>query len=159
MTFHETWPYNLVTSSPKLNLALFIEKICKNDCPLDGLVQSCSNSIDDALELLQSCTKPSNYVVLFILRRSVTVFVVRRHCRSCSVRCRAVGQCNRTRWWMYWTYTRGSCTDCGESWHPGELGHLCWSLHCHIQHRVVLYWPCMIVPHKWTKIWWIATAN
>ena len=26
----------------------------------DGLVQDCSNSIANALELLQSCTKPSN---------------------------------------------------------------------------------------------------
>ena len=27
----------------------------------DGLVQDCSNSISNALELLQSCTKPSIY--------------------------------------------------------------------------------------------------
>ena len=27
----------------------------------DGLVQDCSNSIANALELLQSCTKPSIY--------------------------------------------------------------------------------------------------
>ena len=26
---------------------------------IDGLVQDCNNSIPDALELLQSCTKPS----------------------------------------------------------------------------------------------------
>ena len=29
---------------------------------IDGLVQDCSNSIANVLELLQSCTKPSNYV-------------------------------------------------------------------------------------------------
>ena len=29
--------------------------------PIDGLVQDCSNSIAKALELLQSCTKPSMY--------------------------------------------------------------------------------------------------
>ena len=28
---------------------------------IDGLVQDCSNSIANALELLQSCTKPSTY--------------------------------------------------------------------------------------------------
>ena len=28
---------------------------------IDGLVQDSSNSIADALELLQSCTKPSKY--------------------------------------------------------------------------------------------------
>ena len=28
---------------------------------IDGLVQDCSNSIANALELLQSCTKPSIY--------------------------------------------------------------------------------------------------
>ena len=27
--------------------------------PIDGLVQDCSNSIANTLELLQSCTKPS----------------------------------------------------------------------------------------------------
>ena len=30
------------------------------DQNFDGLVQACSNSIANALELLQSCTKPSN---------------------------------------------------------------------------------------------------
>ena len=28
---------------------------------IDGLVQDCSNSIDNAMELLQSCAKPSIY--------------------------------------------------------------------------------------------------
>ena len=28
---------------------------------IDGLVQDCSNSIANALELLQSCTKPLTY--------------------------------------------------------------------------------------------------
>ena len=27
------------------------------------------------------------------------------------------------------------------------------------QWRGLLYGPCMIVPHKWTKICWLATAN
>ena len=31
-------------------------------CFIDGLVQDCSNCIADALELQQSCTKPSIYV-------------------------------------------------------------------------------------------------
>ena len=31
---------------------------------IDGLVQDCSNSIAGALELLQSCTKPSIYVYM-----------------------------------------------------------------------------------------------
>ena len=30
---------------------------------IDGLVQACSNSIADALELLQSCAKPSIYYI------------------------------------------------------------------------------------------------
>ena len=30
---------------------------------IDGLVQDCSNSIANALELLQSCTKPSTYIM------------------------------------------------------------------------------------------------
>ena len=32
---------------------------------LDGLVQDCSNTVDNALELLQSCTKPSISTDLF----------------------------------------------------------------------------------------------
>ena len=31
---------------------------------IDGLVQDCSNSIANALELLQSCTKPSMYALV-----------------------------------------------------------------------------------------------
>ena len=39
------------------------------DCPwtqdhIDGLVQDCSNSIANAMELLQSCTKPSIYIFI-----------------------------------------------------------------------------------------------
>ena len=30
---------------------------------IDGLVQDCSNSSASAMELLQSCTKPSIYIV------------------------------------------------------------------------------------------------
>ena len=32
---------------------------------MDGLVQDCSNSIDNTLELLQSCTKALNYHLKF----------------------------------------------------------------------------------------------
>ena len=32
--------------------------------PIDGLVQDCSNSSALAVELLQSCTKPSIYVFI-----------------------------------------------------------------------------------------------
>ena len=33
---------------------------------IDGLVQDCSNSIANALELLQSCTKPSMYNDIYV---------------------------------------------------------------------------------------------
>ena len=33
---------------------------------IDGLVQNCSNSIANALELLQSCTKPSKWLPLLL---------------------------------------------------------------------------------------------
>ena len=40
---------------------------------IDGLVQDCSNSIANALELLQSCTKPSNYIFyVFSEKYSIT---------------------------------------------------------------------------------------
>ena len=35
------------------------KNIFVSNADIDGLVQNCSNSIADALELLQSCTKPS----------------------------------------------------------------------------------------------------
>ena len=35
---------------------------------LEGLVQDCSNSIANALELLQSCTEPSIWPILFASR-------------------------------------------------------------------------------------------
>ena len=31
---------------------------------MDGLARDCSNSIAKAMELLQSCTKPSTYMIL-----------------------------------------------------------------------------------------------
>ena len=39
----------------------------QTDAYFDGLVQDCSNSIANALELLQSCTKPSICGLLFVL--------------------------------------------------------------------------------------------
>ena len=41
------------------SLTMTLETVYINQ--IDGLVQDCSNSIVDALELLQSCTKPSKY--------------------------------------------------------------------------------------------------
>ena len=41
-----------------------VEGKCLN---IDGLVQDCSNSIANALELLQSCTKPSISCIIFFL--------------------------------------------------------------------------------------------
>ena len=35
-----------------------------SDAYIDGLAQDCSISIANALEILQSCTKPSIYVLL-----------------------------------------------------------------------------------------------
>ena len=37
---------------------------------IDGLVQDCSNSIALAMELLQSCTKPSIYTELILYREA-----------------------------------------------------------------------------------------
>ena len=43
---------------------------------IDGLVQDCSNSIANALELLQSCTKPSTYSVHTLLCFVLLCFAV-----------------------------------------------------------------------------------
>ena len=49
------WPDGKPLSEPMLIILL---------AHIDGLVQDCSNSIANALELLQSCTKPSIYASL-----------------------------------------------------------------------------------------------
>ena len=40
---------------------IFLKKFCHH---ISGLVQDCSNAIPNALELLQSCTKPSTWLYL-----------------------------------------------------------------------------------------------
>ena len=44
---------------------------------IDGLVQDCSNSRVLAMELLQSCTKPSisNYAINFLIDKNNIIFV------------------------------------------------------------------------------------
>ena len=43
-----------------LSFTTLLINVCLNlDNNIEGLVQDCSNSIANALELLQSCTKPS----------------------------------------------------------------------------------------------------
>ena len=49
---HNMW--YLVMSTMNSSDLIWLHKAC-----IDGLVQDCSNSIANALELLQSCTKPS----------------------------------------------------------------------------------------------------
>ena len=57
MTKHEYQQPKLYHSSP-LNWHGWLKSLLQQD-NIDGLVQDCSNSIANALELLQSCTKPS----------------------------------------------------------------------------------------------------
>ena len=40
---------------------------------IDGLVQDCSNSIANALELLESCTKPSIYLSIKLFGTTVSI--------------------------------------------------------------------------------------
>ena len=52
---------------------VFQKKERLSGCPeevwhIDGLVQNCSNSIANALELVQSCTKPLIYPAFVIVR-------------------------------------------------------------------------------------------
>ena len=48
---------------------------------IDGLVQNCSISIASALEIQQSCTKPSIWRLLWVLRRSTIVRSLKWHTR------------------------------------------------------------------------------
>ena len=51
---------SLVVFSPNENTYIFIdfyENGCQS-CYIDGVAQDCSNSIANALELLQSCAEP-----------------------------------------------------------------------------------------------------
>ena len=41
-----------------------ITHLTQNKHHIDGLVQDCNNSIANAMELVQSCTKPSTYLVI-----------------------------------------------------------------------------------------------
>ena len=51
----------------KYRIAIYLWLAFLGDYYVDGLAQDCSNSIADALELLQSCAKPS---MLFFFRIS-----------------------------------------------------------------------------------------
>ena len=52
---HETWKiFSIIFTNLQITVLPFVKLE-----HLDGLVQDCSNSIANALELLQSCTKPS----------------------------------------------------------------------------------------------------
>ena len=46
------------TSNTELIVLIFLENKCHEMKYIDGLMQDCINSIANALELLQSCTKP-----------------------------------------------------------------------------------------------------
>ena len=52
--------------------------LCRFACYIDGLVQDCSNSIGNAMELLQSYTKPSLYCWAIYLKADVTFYRNRR---------------------------------------------------------------------------------
>ena len=67
-----------------------IDCLCGCGCHIDGLEQNCSNSIDNALELLQSCIKPSNYASIFSEFKSL-IYVLPCYC---SVVCNII---------LYWT--------------------------------------------------------
>ena len=56
-------------------MMLYVSKISKY---FDGLVQDCGNSIANALELLQSCTKPS----IWSLMHSEESFVINYPCHQ-----------------------------------------------------------------------------
>ena len=51
----------IIMNSMKKNHVLWLNKYLYHDVYIDGLAQDCSNSIANALELLQSCTKLSIY--------------------------------------------------------------------------------------------------
>ena len=69
ITYHRNWTeifsvWNEITQLLHIIVQIltvflqFLRNVLRNS-PIDGLVQDCSNSIANALELLQSCTKPS----------------------------------------------------------------------------------------------------
>ena len=60
--FFLTWSWKII---PYLLFYFFSTWSWKIIPYFDGLVQDCSNSIANSLELLQSCTKPSKYGISF----------------------------------------------------------------------------------------------
>ena len=72
---------------------------------VDGLVQDCSNSIANALELLQSCTKPSMWFLMCVCWsvRDLTWLCI------CSV------------WWMLWSVNCRQRQSPAWLWHPNYI--------------------------------------
>ena len=60
--FFSTWSWKII---PYLRFYFFSTRSWKIIPYFDCLVQDCSNSIANSLELLQSCTKPSKYGIIF----------------------------------------------------------------------------------------------
>ena len=51
-------------STPTFEMAALCIKVHKTQRNIDGLAQDCSNFIANALELVQSCTKPSIWLII-----------------------------------------------------------------------------------------------
>ena len=60
---------------------------------IDSLVQDCSNSSTYAMELLQSCTKPSNYVIVEWWTNLATYSAKHAHTGSLTSWCNCYGRC------------------------------------------------------------------
>ena len=56
----------LFNSKNKSNICYPCIRCCVTEQHIDGLVQNCNNSIAYALELLQSCIKPSIYILVLL---------------------------------------------------------------------------------------------
>ena len=64
--YHTSYSMQKKTCTQTLALQNF-EEFYQKKFHIDGLVQDCSNSSEFAMELLQSCTKPSIYIYKHIL--------------------------------------------------------------------------------------------
>ena len=92
---------------------------------IDGSVQDCSNSIANALELLQSCTKPSTYV------------------SKCVFAC----------WWLWMCFT--DCTGIDMMWSDMTYLNFEQTRHyIDISHPILVEWTTAVIWITWAVIYW-----
>ena len=104
---------------------------------IDGLVQDCSISSANALEILQSCTKPSRY----FSHKKLTDLVFVGHKYTCTFDCRA-----GRRWHQYYiSHQSGWPQEYLEKWHKNDIRYITKETYNVKSDTLVLYPLCQLL--------------